>query len=67
MCMFQKISFFSYRKKNWGKIALQGGVVPQGVTAGGGSPPGGTAGGCRARKKKVPEKISKKKLALIGL
>ena len=35
---------------------------------GGCSPPGGTAGGgCRARKKKVPEKISKKIIALIDL
>ena len=43
------------RKK---KFALQGGVVVGGLLQG---------GGCRGRKKKVPEKISKKKLALIGL
>ena len=39
------------------KIALQGGVVPQGGLQGG-VVPMGDWGECRARKKKVPEKIS---------
>ena len=38
-------------------LALQGGSHT-GETAGGCSPQGGLQGGCRARKKKVPEKIS---------
>ena len=47
-CVSEK-QFFFYRKKNWEKNRPTGGC----------SPPGGTAGGCRARKKKVPKKISK--------
>ena len=54
--VFEKILFLG---KNFEKkIALQGGVAPPGGAVGGVAPQGGVGGGCRARKKKVTEKIS---------
>ena len=44
MCMFQKNNFFQIEKKMEKKIALQGGVVPQGDCRGV-VPPGGLQGG----------------------